>query len=162
MRCRLCPNARNTSLPEGMAWGHGPLQDAHGGDAARQDSGFSACMTCMRHAASRLLLLNDWRRERDSNPCTLSRSRFRDGRLTAWLSRQRTWDFLHNKARWGGGGGRPCRTRALTLPRRHNARRAGLGTLAPGRVDLERLAGAGRPRVYGAAGGSSGGSGGLG
>ena len=27
------------------------------------------------------------RRERDSNPCTLSRSCFRDSRLTAWLPR---------------------------------------------------------------------------
>ncbi len=31
--------------------------------------------------------LKDQRRERDSSPCTLARSRFRDGRLTTWLPR---------------------------------------------------------------------------
>ena len=38
------------------------------------------------------------RRERDSSPCTLSRSCFRDSRLTTWLPRHLVLDFLHNKA----------------------------------------------------------------
>ena len=40
------------------------------------------------------------RRERDSNPCTLSRSCFRDSRLTAWLPRHLILEIIHNKTNW--------------------------------------------------------------
>ena len=38
------------------------------------------------------------RQVRDSNPCTLARSRFRDGRLTTWLTWHQVLNFQGNKA----------------------------------------------------------------
>ncbi len=41
---------------------------------------------------------NSLRQVRDSNPCTLARSRFRDGRRSTWLTWQEILEVPHNKA----------------------------------------------------------------